>query len=108
MRPQASHLSHQTASRRAAPRRASRLRIMLLATSALASAVLPTTLAHADPVNATWLPNPPTGDFNDGANWTGGAFPNADGTATFNASHGLKDIKFSQNTDLGGMTVASG
>src|ERR1700681_3385287 len=98
---QASHLSSQAASRRAAPRRASRLRIMLLATSALASAVLPTTLAHADPVDATWLPKPLTGDFNNGANWTGGAFP--DGTATFNASSNLKDIQFSQNTALGGM-----
>src|ERR1700681_3858959 len=97
---QASHSSHQAASRRAAPRRTS-LRAILLAASALAAAVLPTTLAHADPVDATWLPKPLTGDFNNGANWTGGAFP--DGTATFNASSNLKDIQFSQNTALGGM-----
>ncbi|HXQ05730.1 MAG TPA: hypothetical protein VN831_13380, partial [Bradyrhizobium sp.] len=69
MRPQASHLSHQTASRRTAPRRAS-LRAILLATSALASAALPTTLAHAD--DAVWNPAGDT-NFNNNSNWTGGA-----------------------------------
>src|ERR1700674_3510982 len=55
MRPQDSHSSHQTDnSRHAAPRRAS-LRAVLLATSALASAALPITVAHADPVDSTWL-----------------------------------------------------
>src|SRR6266852_4227476 len=113
MRPQASHSSHQTASRRAAPRRASRLRIMLLATSALASAALPTTVAHADPVDATWLPTQPVdgdaGNFNNANHWTGSDGFTI-GTATFNASN-IRDIKFNAFnalTTVGGIAVTSG
>jgi hypothetical protein len=90
MRPQASHLSHQTASRRAAPRRAS-LRAILLATSALASAALPITVAHAG--DATWNPGavaPANADFNNGDNWAGTpdkSVPTLLGTATFNAGN---------------------
>src|ERR1700682_961008 len=96
MRPQASHLSHQTASRRAAPRRASRLRIMLLATSALASAALPTTLAHAD--NATWKPHSVAGNFNNHNNWIGNVVPPT-GTAAFGSTD-QDNITFSQQTNL--------
>jgi autotransporter-associated beta strand protein len=104
---QASHSSHQTASRRAAPRRASRLRIMLLATSALASAALPTTLAHAG--DATWNPAVDN-NFNDNGNWTdgnGGASAVPTGTATFNASD-IHDIKFNDTTTVDGIAVTSG
>jgi autotransporter-associated beta strand protein len=101
MRPQASHSSHQTDTRRAAPRRAS-LRAILLATSALASAAVPITVAHADPVDATWLAAPADGNFNNAANWSGTAIP--DGTATFNAST-QQTIAFTQTTTLSGMTL---
>jgi hypothetical protein len=40
---------------------------MLLATSALASAALPTAVARA--TDATWLEAPANSNFNDGANW---------------------------------------
>jgi autotransporter-associated beta strand protein len=72
---------------------------MLLATSALASAALPTTMVHAD--NATWLGTPADGNFNNAANWDVGV---PDGTATFNASN-TKDIQFTLPTTLGGITV---
>jgi autotransporter-associated beta strand protein len=104
MSPQASHSSHQTATRRAARRRAS-LRAILLATSALASVALSATVANAG--DATW--NPGTADFNTGDNWTGTPDKTVpiDGTATFNASN-QRQIMFSQSTDLGGITVTSG
>src|ERR1700694_3160588 len=107
---QASHLSHQTASRRAAPRRASRLRIMLLATSALASAALPITVVHAD--DAVWNPAGDT-NFNNNGNWTdghGGASVVPTSTATFNASD-PRVITFNSGlttTTVGGIAVTSG
>ena len=74
---------------------------MLLATSALASAALPATVAHAD--DATW--NPGSADFNTGDNWTGTPDKTTpDGIATFNASS-QQTITFSKGTTLGGMTV---
>ncbi len=105
MTPQASHLSAHTDSRRAAPRRSSRLRAILLATSALASVALPATLAYAG--DATWTPG--STDFNIGDNWTGTpdkTVPIA-GTATFNASS-QRAIVFTESTSVGGMTVTSG
>ncbi len=112
MSPQASHSSHQTATPRAARRRAS-LRAVLLATSALASAAMPITAAHADPVDATWLATQPDdgdpGNFNNADHWTavpnGAQFP--DGTATFNANK-IHDITFNDTTTVGGITVTSG
>jgi autotransporter-associated beta strand protein len=106
MSPQASHSSHQTATTRAARRRAS-LRAILLATSALASAALPATVAHA--VDATWLATQPAdgdaGNFNNGAHWNNGV---PDGTATFNASN-TRLIKFTAtNTSLDGITLTPG
>jgi len=103
MRPQNSHSFPHIDSRRAAPRGALRLRIVLLATSALVSAVLPTTFAHAG--DAAWSATPANGDFNRAANWDGNAVP--DGNATFSASN-IQDIKFNQTTTLGGMAVTSG
>jgi autotransporter-associated beta strand protein len=104
MRPQASHSSAHTGSRRTAPRRTSRLRIMLLATSALAA--LPMTAAHAG--DATWLTAQPVdgdgGNFNNANHWNGGV---PDGTATFNASD-TRDIVFTVPATLGGITVTSG
>ena len=112
MTPQASHSSHQTATKRATLRRSS-LRAILLATSALASAALPITVAHADPVDATWLPTQPVdgdnGNFNNASHWT--AVPNGaqspDGTATFNASD-TRTITFNDFTTVGGIAVTSG
>jgi hypothetical protein len=69
------------------------MRAVLVATSALASAVL-TTTAHAG--DAAWNPQNNSGNFNDGANWVGNAVP--DGTATFNASS-QQTISFSQETN---------
>jgi len=105
MTPQASHLSAHTDSRRAAPRRSSRLRAILLATSALASVALPATLAYAG--DATWTPG--STDFNIGDNWTGTPDKTVpiDGTATFSASS-QQDIIFTTSTTVGGMTVTSG
>src|SRR5882724_7403903 len=105
MTPQASHLSAHTDSRRAAPRRSSRLRAILLATSALASVALPATLAYAG--DATWTPG--STDFNIGDNWTGTPDKTVpiDGTATFNASS-QRAIVFTESTSVGGMTVTSG
>jgi autotransporter-associated beta strand protein len=80
---------------------------MLLATSALASAALPTTMVHA--VDATWNPVVDN-NFNDNGNWTdaaGGASVVPDGIATFNASN-TRDIQFNAVAILGGITVKSG
>jgi autotransporter-associated beta strand protein len=78
---------------------------MLLATSALASAALPITVAHADPGDATW--NPGNADFNADANWTGTPDKTTPaGIATFNASS-QQNITFTQATTLGGITVTS-
>jgi autotransporter-associated beta strand protein len=112
MTPQASHSFHQTDTTRAALRRAS-LRAVLLATSALASAVLPATIAHADPVDATWLATQPddgdTGNFNNAGHWT--AVPNGaqspDGTATFNTTF-TPTVTFNDTTTVGGIAVSSG
>jgi autotransporter-associated beta strand protein len=80
---------------------------MLLATSALASAALPTTKVHA--VDATWNPVVDN-NFNDNGNWTdaaGGASVVPDGNATFNASN-TRDIQVTVPTTLGGITVTPG
>jgi autotransporter-associated beta strand protein len=108
MKPQASHSSHQTATRRAAPRRA-RLRAVLLATSALASAVLSTTVAHA--ADATWAPG--NNDFNNDANWRtpGGdpaATPGTNNTATFDGSGQLQVQFTAGTTSLGKIAVNAG
>jgi len=103
MTPQASHSSTQANSRRAAPSRSSRLRAILLATSALASAAL-TTAAHAVD-DGVWRENPASGDFNATGNWNGNAVP--DGTATFNNSN-QRAITFSQDITFGGISVTVG
>ena len=79
-----------------------RLRILLLASSALASAA---SMTAARATDATWLANPASGDFNNGANWSGGTSPN--GTANFGASS-IKDIGFSRATFVGGFSVNAG
>jgi autotransporter-associated beta strand protein len=76
---------------------------MLLATSALASAALPATVAHA--VDATWSATPADGTFSNAANWSGAAIPT--GTATFGTSN-TQDVTFTQGANLGGMTLTSG
>jgi autotransporter-associated beta strand protein len=80
-------------------RRSSWLRAALLASVAF------TTAAHAQPVDATWLEKPASGDFNTAGNWGGSAVPT--GTATFNASS-QQNIGFSQTTTLGGVSVTAG
>jgi outer membrane autotransporter protein len=110
MRPQDSHSSHQTDTTRAAPRRAS-LRAILLATSALASAAVPITVAHAD--DATWLATQPVdgdaGNFNNLNHWTApdGSHVLPNGTATFNASD-TRAITFNDTTIVDGIAVTSG
>src|SRR5262249_52441442 len=76
----------------------------LLATSALAFVALAAP-AHAQTTDATWLPNPASGDFNAGSNWSSGVVPN--GTATFNASS-QRDVSFSGQTILGGISLTAG
>jgi autotransporter-associated beta strand protein len=118
MRPQASHSSHQIDARQAARRRALRLRTVLLATSAMVSAALSTTVAHAItaiPGDATWLATQPpndndTGNFNNPNHWIGSdgithSLPT--GTATFNASD-TRAITFNHIITLGGIAVTSG
>jgi autotransporter-associated beta strand protein len=105
MKPQASHSSHQTATGRAAPRRAS-LRAVLLATSALASAVLPATVAHA--FDATWLDNPQNQNFNDGQNWSTAAVPDVGNVATFGSAPQNKTIQFNLDTNLSGINLTAG
>jgi autotransporter-associated beta strand protein len=53
--------------------------------------------------DATWLANPPDNDWQNGANWSGGATP--DGTATFGTSTRTALINFS---DIGTMTFNAG
>jgi autotransporter-associated beta strand protein len=100
MRPQASHSSHQTDTGRAAPRRAL-LRAILLATSALASAALPTTVAHAG--SATWKTQSIDGNFNNGDNWFGGVVPDG-GTATVGSTN-QDEITFNQLTNLATLSL---
>jgi hypothetical protein len=57
----------------------SRLRVALLATTALAAVSTP-----AAAQNATWLANPGSGDFYDANNWSPNSVPT--GTATFGTS----------------------
>jgi autotransporter-associated beta strand protein len=92
---------------------------VLLATSALVSAALPITVAHADPVDATWLGVQPVdgdaGNFNNDNHWissngVGIQHVTPDGgiaTFTFNVG-GPQTITFSKNTSLDGMTVNQG
>jgi autotransporter-associated beta strand protein len=92
MTPQASHSSHQTA---AARRRAS-LRAILLATSALAAAALPATVAHAN--DAVWGPG--DNNFNDDANWkdgAGGPAATPNQNAIFNASN-QRQVQFTADS----------
>jgi autotransporter-associated beta strand protein len=103
MKPQASHSSHQTATGCAAPRRA-RLRAVLLATSALATASLPTTVA-AQALDATWA-GVASGNYNFDGNWVGGQV--ATGTATFADASVHKAITFSAPNTLGGIIVMPG
>jgi autotransporter-associated beta strand protein len=107
MKPLSSHSSHQTATGRAAPRRA-RLRTVLLATSALASVALSTTMAHAG--DATWGPG--DNNFNNDANWrtTGGdpaTTPIFNDTATFDGT-GQTQIQFTRDTSIGKISVNAG
>ena len=125
MKPRASHSSHQTAtSRRAATGRA--LRAVLLATSALATAVLPTMAVRAADGDATWIGgfggDLHPGDFDDPLHWdsvvpTGTAIFNANDTRgiTFNASHTLDGITvtpgagdYTFDTNGNGLTFTGG
>ena len=74
---------------------------MLLATSALASAALPITVAHAGSI-AAWKNPSIDGNFNNGDNWIGSVVP--DGTATFGSTN-QDDITFSQQTNLGTLSL---
>lgn len=107
MKPRASHSSHQTVTKRSVSRGAS-LRAILLATSALASAAVSTTVARAADGDATWIggfvndPNP--GDFDNAQHWDS-TVPT--GNATFNAND-TRNVTFSDFHTLGGIAVTSG
>jgi autotransporter-associated beta strand protein len=107
MKPRASHSSHQTDTKRAVSRGAS-LRAILLATSALASAALSATVAHAADGDATWSATQPddgdTGNFNNANHWDNG-IPTA--TATFNKSD-TRDIHFTDSGGPNGITLVGG
>ena len=81
--------------------RAARLRAVLLASSALVSALLPGTLALAD--DAIWLANTNNNDFNNNANWNTGAVPT--GEAAFGASANLNSFNFTKDTTLGSLLL---
>jgi autotransporter-associated beta strand protein len=75
---------------------------MLLATSALASAALPITVAHAD--DATWRAAPVDGNFNTAENWDGNVVPQ--GAAIFQASNVQNvDVGLFDTINVGGFTV---
>lgn len=80
-----------------------RLRIALLASSALCAASLP-----AAAQNATWLLAPGSGDFNTAANWTPAAVPS--GTAFFGTSNttNLSVVSPFATIDIGGWTFNAG
>ena len=67
------------------------------------------TLAPGGParaVDGTWLPSPPSDDFNTGTNWS--SSPDVpDGTASFGASS-TTSIAFSASTTVGGLTLNVG
>jgi autotransporter-associated beta strand protein len=77
-----------------------RLRIALLASSALCAAALP-----AAAQDATWLLAPGSGDFNTAANWSPPPVPT--GTAHFAAS-GTTALSLSANTTMGSWTFNAG
>lgn len=78
----------------------------LLATTALTAAlalhVAPTPASAQD---ATWLTNPGSGNYNDGANWTGGSVPT--GTATFGVSN-VNVLTLSSDASVSGWTFNAG
>jgi hypothetical protein len=66
----------------------------------LAGTCLGTVAAHAQ--DATWLPNPGSGDWNTGTNWSASVVPT--GTATFGQSN-VTSIFFSASpTTIGALT----
>ena len=89
-----------------------RLRRALLASTALAStafAVTALAVAAVQPAmaqDATWLPNPGSGDYSTNANWSTGLVPS--GTAFFGTSS-FTSLSFSPNfTTVGGWTFNAG
>ena len=84
-----------------------RLRRALLASTALASTAL--AVAAVQPAmaqDATWLPNPGSGDYSTNANWSTGLMPS--GTAFFGTSS-ITSLSFSPNfTTVGGWTFNAG
>lgn len=79
---------------------ASKCRLVLLA--GIAGSVL---AGPAFAQDATWKSNPPSNDFNSGANWSGGAMPT--GTASFGSSS-TTDLSLSANATLGTLNYKSG
>jgi autotransporter-associated beta strand protein len=87
---------------------------MLLATSALASATLSTTVARA--VDATWFTTTVDNNFNNNNNWSDGQGGNSavptNGTATFTTFPGAtvnhRAIDITQGITLNGITLTTG
>jgi autotransporter-associated beta strand protein len=80
------------------------MRAHLLATTAVAAALLAATSALAQ--DATWLLNPGSGNFNTAANWTPATVPT--GTAFFGTSN-ITNLSFTPSTtNVGGFTFNAG
>ena len=80
------------------------MRAHLLATTAVAAALLAATSALAQ--DATWLLNPGPGNFNTAANWTPATVPT--GTAFFGTSN-ITNLSFTPSTtNDGGYTFNAG
>src|SRR5580693_10134054 len=84
--------------------RLNRRRGALLATTALV-AVTALAPGAARAQDATWLPNPTSGDFNTAANWNPATVPT--GTASFGMSN-TTALAFSAGTAVGGWTFNAG
>lgn len=82
-----------------------RLCAALLASTALAAALLLPAAGPARAQDATWLASPGTADFNTGTNWSPATVPT--GTAFFGASN-TTNLSFSNDTMVGGWTFNVG
>ena len=82
-----------------------RLRIALLASTALALVSTLSAAGTARAQDATWLANPASGDFNTGTNWSSGTVPT--GTASFGTSS-TTSLSFGAATTIGGWTFNAG
>lgn len=74
-----------------------------------AIALISFSLSHvASAASATWLENPPSGDWNSASNWTPMTVPNGpNDTATFSTTN-QTNVSLSANTEVNGIVFAQG